>query len=168
MSFWQNFFLFAQDWIVNFSYLGIFLVSLTGTSTILLPFPIYLIIFFSEGLGLNPFLVGIIAGIGSALGEATGYALGYGGRKLLKKKYKKWFRIAEKWFKKNGFVTIFIFALTPLPDDIVGIIGGMTKYEIKKFFLASALGKIILCLLIAYSGHLIVPYFKEFTGMLVW
>lgn len=168
MSFWQDFFLFAKDWIVNFSYLGIFLVSLLGTSTIFLPFPIYLIIFFSESLGLNPFVVSVVAGTGSALGEITGYALGYGGRKLLKKKYEKWFKIAERWFKRNGFATIFIFALTPLPDDIVGIVGGMARYEIKKFFLASALGKIVLCLLIAYSGHLIIPLFKEFTGLLVW
>jgi membrane protein DedA with SNARE-associated domain len=98
-------------------------------------------------------------GIGSALGEFTSYGLGYGGRKLLKEK-NKWLKVAESWFKKNGFITIFIFALTPLPDDVVGIIGGMAKYDIRKFFIASLLGKIILSLAISYLGYVILPYLK--------
>jgi membrane protein DedA with SNARE-associated domain len=85
--------------------------------------------------------------------------LGYGGRKLLKEK-NKWLKVAESWFKKNGFITIFIFALTPLPDDVVGIIGGMAKYDIRKFFIASLLGKIILSLAISYLGYVILPYLK--------
>ncbi|MCS7106074.1 MAG: VTT domain-containing protein [Candidatus Aenigmarchaeota archaeon] len=148
------------EWIRVFSYPAIFFVSFLGTSTIFLPFPIYLVIFFSRDLGLHPFIVGILAGVGSALGEITGYGIGYGGRKLVKRKI-KWLKVAEAWFKRNGFITIFIFALTPLPDDITGIIGGITKYEIKKFFIASILGKTLLCLFISYLGYLTLPYIKD-------
>ena len=168
MAFWESFISAAESLITSFTYGGIFLVGFLGTSTIFLPFPIYLIIFFARNLGLNPFIVGVVAGIGSALGEITGYAVGYGSRKFLKKKYEKWFERSEKWFEKNGFLTILIFALTPLPDDIVGILGGASKYDLKKFFLASALGKTILCLAIAYSGYLILPYFQEIYEMLQW
>ncbi|MEM5834243.1 MAG: VTT domain-containing protein [Candidatus Aenigmatarchaeota archaeon] len=149
----------ALEWIRVFSYPAIFFVSFLGTSTIFLPFPIYLIIFFSKELGMHPFLVGMLAGIGSALGEFTGYGIGYGGRKLLKKK-SRWLKIAEAWFKRNGFITVFIFALTPLPDDVVGIIGGITKYDAKKFFIASLLGKTLLCLSISYLGYLILPHLE--------
>ena len=160
----ESFFLKALEWIRIFSYPAIFFVSFLGTSTIFLPFPIYLVIFFSKELGLHPFLVGLSAGIGSALGEFTGYGLGYGGRKLMKKK-SRWLKVAENWFKRNGFITIFIFALTPLPDDVVGIIGGITKYDARKFFIASFLGKTILCLAISYLGYAILPYFR---GIPTW
>ncbi|MEM7825621.1 MAG: VTT domain-containing protein [Candidatus Aenigmatarchaeota archaeon] len=149
----------AKEWIKLFSYPAILFLSFLGTSTIFLPLPIYLVIFFSKELGLHPFLVGLSAGIGSTLGEFTGYGLGYGGRKLIKKK-SKWLKTAEQWFKKNGFITILIFALTPLPDDIVGIIGGITKYDIKKFFIASFIGKTFLCLAISYLGYIILPFLE--------
>ncbi len=160
----ESFFLQTFEWIKIFSYPAIFFVSFFGTSTIFLPFPTYLLIFFSKELGLHPFLVGLSAGIGSAAGEFIGYGIGYGGRKLIKKK-SKWLKIAEEWFKRNGFITIFIFALTPLPDDIVGILGGIAKYDIKKFFIASLLGKTLLCLAISYLGYAVLPYFR---GIPVW
>ncbi|MFH0832513.1 MAG: VTT domain-containing protein, partial [Candidatus Aenigmatarchaeota archaeon] len=137
-------------------YLGIFISSLLGSATVIFPLPSFLIVF-GAGAALNPFLVGVVAGVGSAIGELIGYCVGYGGKKLLEKRVKmkkiKWFSRAEKWMKKSGFIVILIFAMTPLPDDIIGIIAGSIKYDVKKYFIACLIGKIILSLFIAYAGY---------------
>ena len=142
----------AQQLIASLSYLGVFLAGLIGTSTIFLPVPAFLILMSAAALGLNPLLVAFLSAAGQSLGELTGYAVGVGGKKVLEKKYSKQLRVVSKWFRKNGFITIFVFAATPLPDDLVGVLAGFGRYELKKFLLASFLGKICLSLLLAFAG----------------
>jgi len=150
--------------IVQFSYLGIFSIAVVSSSTIFIPFPIYTIIFFSTGLGLNPLATGIIAGLGSALGELTGYFIGLGGTTLaLEKKKSRWVKPIMKYFKRYGFVTISITAFLPFPFDIVGILSGMGKYNIKKFLIATSIGKISKSLLITYAGALLIPYVSQWV-----
>ena len=70
-----------------------------------------------------------------------------------KAKQNKYYKIVKSWFsKKRGPAIIFIFALTPLPDDVVGVVCGAIKYDVKKFFLATLAGKIILHVALAYAG----------------
>jgi membrane protein YqaA with SNARE-associated domain len=137
-----------KDW----GYLGVFAVGFASSASILLPLPIFALVF-TAGAVLNPVLVGIIAGVGAGLGEITGYALGFGGKQVIDKKHKKMFRRAEEWTEKHGFFAVVIlFAATPLPDDILGIIGGAIGYDVKKFILASIIGKIILNTALAFAG----------------
>jgi len=164
----ETFLLWSKNLIVHFSYLAIFAVSAIGTSTIFLPFPSYvIIIFFAIGMGLNPFVIGIVAGLGSAVGELTGYLIGMGGEKVIeeKKKEPRIIKYFTRLFKKFGFPIIFITALIPFPFDVVGIIAGMSGYEIKKFFVATAIGKIIKSLLIAYGLYVAIPYLENVIGI---
>ena len=143
----------SQSVITSFGYLGIFIVSFVGSATIIVPVPVFLPVFLA-GSVMNPWLVGIVGGAGSALGELTGYVVGRGGEKLVNAKHKKWLDRAEKWFEKHGaFPVIILFAATPLPDDILGIICGAIKYDIKKFFVGELIGKIILAVGLAWAGH---------------
>jgi membrane protein DedA with SNARE-associated domain len=136
----------------NYGYLGIFLVSLIGSASIVFPLPSSIFVF-TSGAVLNPFIVGLSAAIGCALGELTGFAIGTGGRKVMERKWKKQIDNTERLFQKyGGFWIILLFAATPLPDDIVGIVAGTLKYPLKKYFLASFAGKLILNLLLAYGG----------------
>ena len=142
--------------VVSFGYLGVFLASLIGSASVLLPVPSFLIVT-AAGTTLNPILVGIVAGLGSAIGELVGYLIGlgllYGKKKISRKKENKYSKLVKKWFsRKKGPVIIFLFALTPLPDDIVGVICGAIKYDVKKFFVATLAGKIILHIALAYAG----------------
>lgn len=144
--------------IVSFSYLGIFLISFLSTSSIFFPTPLYLLIFFASGLGLHPFIVGVSAGVGSGLGEITGYLIGVGGREVaIQNKKSKFAKTIEFYFRKYGFLTIVIAAFLPFPFDFVGILSGMSKYEVKKFLLAAIIGKTIKTTLIAYMGYWILP-----------
>jgi len=152
------------DILLSYGYIGIFLTSLIGSATIIFPFPSAAFVF-AAGALLNPLLVGILAGLGSTIGEFTGYALGWGGRKVIKNKWKKWIKRTEEAFQKyGGFWIIILFAVTPLPDDLTGIVGGILKYPIKKYFLASLIGKIALHLIIAYAGFYGVNWILKYFG----
>jgi len=152
------------DTLASYGYVGIFLISLIGSSTIILPLPSAAFVF-AAGVILNPFLVGILAGIGSAIGEFTGYALGLSGRKIMRKKWKKEIAKVEHLFQRyGGFLVILFFAVTPLPDDVTGIIAGILKYPIKKYFIASLIGKIILHLILAYGGFYGLKWVLHYFG----
>lgn len=171
--FWSTFVLWAKKLIIDFSYLAIFGISAVGTSTLFIPFPIdTVIVFAASGLGLSPSLVGIAAGLGATTGELTGYFVGAGSRLVIEeKKAKK--RIIGRFvsfitnlFKKYGSWVIPIAAFVPFPFDIVGILSGMSKYDIKKFFIAAAIGKIARSILIAYAGYIVIPFFAEWLGVM--
>jgi membrane protein DedA with SNARE-associated domain len=137
-----------------FSYFGFFLIGFISSSTIFLPFPIYVISTLSIHFGYNPILVAFLTSLGMSFGELTGYFVGFAGYKAYEKIEKnKYYKKFKGWFKKHGDATIFIFAFLPLPFDIVGIACGMSKYSIKKFLLFTFFGKFLKMLLIAYGFY---------------
>ena len=155
----------SQSVVGAFGYLGVFIVSFIGSATIILPAPVFLAIF-AAGSVLNPWLVGIIGGLGAALGELTGYWIGRGGKKVIEKKHKKWLNKARKWFEAHGaFPVLVLFAATPLPDDVVGILCGVIKYDMKKFFLATLIGKIILTTVLAWGGFYGINWVLNLVGV---
>ncbi|EKE05743.1 MAG: hypothetical protein ACD_19C00182G0071 [uncultured bacterium] len=134
-----------------YGYFGIFLINLIGSATILIPTPA-IVATFVGGSIYNPLLVGILSGIGASIGETTGYLAGYGTSVLIKenKNYKR----VEKWMNINGFMTIFILACIPNPIfDLTGVFAGATNYPIKKFLLATFLGKSVKFLTVALLGN---------------
>lgn len=150
--------------IKTYGYFGLFLANLMASATIIIPLPVSVFVF-SSGALLSPLLVGLSSALGATLGEFTGYAIGWGGRKVIERKWKKWIKNTEGLFQKYGaFWIIILFAATPLPDDIVGIIGGTTRYPLKKFFIASFIGKLILNLALAYGGFYGIKWVFQFFG----
>lgn len=154
----------SQQTVGAWGYLGIFLVSFVGNATIILPLPSIVVVFFA-GAFLNPWLVGLLAGLGSALGELTGYILGRGGRKVIEKKKSHWLQRTKHWVKKRGiFPVLVFFAATPLPDDIVGVLAGLLKYDWRKFLLAAFIGKTILSLTVALAGFYGAEWVLAYLG----
>ena len=58
-------------------------------------------------------------------------------------------------------IFIFIGALAPFPFDLLGLAAGLLKYDMKKFFIAMALGKILRFGIIFYSGMYSVGIVKD-------
>ena len=142
----------SEQVILTSGYLGVFVVSVVSTATIFLPVPGFLFILAASPF-LNPYLLALVSGAGMAIGELTGYVIGKGSAKAIKRKQVKWVKKGEEWFKKGrGFFFIAIFAATPLPDDVTGIVGGMFDYDWKKFLLAAFIGKTIMNLALALAG----------------
>ena len=136
----NGFLVWAQSVVAELGYPGIFLVNLIGSASIILPVPSF-VVTFAFGAILNPWLVGIAAGTGAAIGELTGYALGFGSREMIEKRHRKWFERTKRWVESWGiFPVIALFAATPLPDDI------------RKFFLAVLIGKVVMSLALAWGG----------------
>jgi len=153
----------GHDFISKWGYIGIFFVSLISSASILLPIPNFILIF-TFGSTLNPFLVALFAAIGSTIGETTGYLLGLGGKEILEKKYSRQLKRIKKMFNKYGSVAwIIILGASPLPDDIAGIFCGVIKYEFKKYFIATFIGKLILYLILAYSGYYSIGWVLDYV-----
>ena len=138
--------------IENLGYLGLFLVSLISNGTVIFPIPGFILVFIFGGIW-NPLLVALFSAVGAALGEGIGYGIGRGGGYFLKKKQNRLFIIGKRWFDRGmGFPIIVFFAATPLPFDVVGLLGGTLNYNFKKFLLATLIGKTIFCLVLAFAG----------------
>ena len=159
-----------EDWLTIFAtqygYLGIFLISLIGAMSILVPIPYPVVIFILGGFPtFDPLLIAVAAGFGSAIGEFSGYLLGVGGRKVISDKYKKKVDFITKLFKKYGSIAIFIFALTPLPDDLLFIPLGVMRYSLLRAFIPALLGKFFSNLIVAYSGRLSLEIIGNLFGV---
>ena len=165
-----------EEWLYNFAvqygYLGIFLISLLGATSIFVPIPYTVVIFILGGLQdivgnwvFEPLWIAVAAGAGAAIGEFSGYLLGVGGRKVIGDKYKKKMDFLTKLFKKYGPIAIFIFALTPLPDDLLFIPLGVMRYSLLRAFIPAILGKFFSNLIIAYSGRLSLEIVKSLFGL---
>lgn len=160
----SGFLAWSQEMVGAWGYLGVFLVNLIGAATIIFPVPAFLIVFIFGAI-LNPWLVGISAALGATLGELTGYAVGLGGKKVIERKYGYWLKKANRWMEKyKAFFIVALFAATPLPDDVLGILCGAIKYDIKKFFLASLTGKLIMNLSLAFGGYFGMQWVLTFFG----
>ncbi|VVC03058.1 SNARE associated Golgi protein [Candidatus Burarchaeum australiense] len=136
----------------TYGYLGVAVVMFMSSATVILPAPGLAVVFAAGGF-LNPYLLGLFAGVGAALGEITGYLAGYGGREALYDSKNERVKRVQKWVERNGFLTIFVFAVIPNPlFDVVGIAAGGMKYDWKKFLLAALIGNVIKATCIALLG----------------
>ena len=162
----QDIEMWLQNFAFQYGYLGVFFISLIGAMSIFVPIPYTVVIFILGGLEtFDPFLIAVAAGLGSAIGEFSGYLLGVGGRKVIGDRYRKRMDFITKLFKKYGSIAIFIFALTPLPDDLLFIPLGVMRYSLLRAFIPAVLGKFFSNLIIAYSGRLSLDIVKNIFGV---
>ena len=140
----------------GFGYLGIFIVSIIASASIVIPVPSWILVA-ALGAILNPVLVGIVAGIGGTIGEMTGYLLGYGGRLAIDNVAV--YDTMVRWMKRWGSVTIFLLALIPNPFfDVAGAAAGLLRFPIWKFILFGAAGRIPKSIFFAYLGAWGLPF----------
>jgi len=94
-------------------------------------------------------IIGLVlaGGLGSALGEFTGYVVGYGTKKVAEERQASFLNNINGFGKlildneKRTPLYIFLFALTPLPDDILFLPLGLIKYPFWKCIIPGWLGK---------------------------
>ena len=141
-----------KDFALQFSYLGVFIISFIGSVSVVFPVP-YTIVIYLLGAVLNPVFIAISSGLGSALGEFSGYALGYYGRAVVSKERQRKMEYMVKIFDRYGPAAIFLFALTPLPDDLLFIPLGVMRYPFWKAFIPALLGKTLMSFILAYAGQ---------------
>jgi uncharacterized membrane protein YdjX (TVP38/TMEM64 family) len=134
----------------NYGYLGIFLISILGNATIILPVPVILTAFIGGGI-FNPLIVGVVASLGASIGELTGYLAGAGGKGIVEKR--RSIERIKKWMDKYGLWVLFVLAVIPNPAfDLAGIVAGASGIKIHKYLIIVWLGKLIKFVAISYLG----------------
>ena len=143
-----------------YGYLGAFLVCTLGNISIFIPIP-FAVVVYAFGSTLNPLLLGLVSGLGSTIGEMVSYFLGWGGRKMIESRYGSRLDAAKRLIDRYGALSVFLFALLPLPDDLLLIPLGMMRYDLKKTFVAMLLGKTLMCIFLAYAGAFSFSYLRD-------
>lgn len=143
-------------------YPSIFLVSLLGNATVILPAPSLLLVF-AMGSAFPPLLVGLVAGTGEALGELTGYGLGFGGQAVIENQ--QMYGRMVTWMQRRGGITVFLLSAIPNPFfDLAGIAAGMLRYPLRRFLLFCWLGKMLKTTLVAWAGSQSITFIEQLLG----
>lgn len=132
--------------IINFSYLGVFISSFITDATVFIPLPSQVVLVLAVAFKLNILLTALSTAAGSMTGELVGYSLGVAGGRLTKDKFKKHGKLVKTikhYYNKYAFLVIFVTAFLIFPFDLVGILSGLSRYDVKKFLLAGFLGKFL-------------------------
>jgi len=158
-----------EQFVIQFGYFGVFFISFIGTMSIIVPIPYTLVILWLSMSGaMNPLLLTIAGGIGSGIGEFSGYALGYYGRTMISKKRQRKMSYMVKVLNRYGSIVIFLFALTPLPDDLLFVPLGILRYSFIKAFIPCFLGKLLMCGILAFGGQLYYDVLLIIFGEMTW
>ncbi|MBI4092646.1 MAG: VTT domain-containing protein [Candidatus Kerfeldbacteria bacterium] len=144
------------DWAVRYGYFGAFITALIGNLTIVVVFPYTILVFFLATSGLNPLVLGTLTGIGAELGELSGYFLGRAGAGAIHRHRPKEYTALQRLIHHRPKVVpalLFLFSMTPMPDDILFIPLGILRYSVWKLIVPSTLGKITAGLIIVFFGR---------------
>ena len=135
-------------------YLGLAIVSFFGSLIPFVPIPSFVLVAtMAVGEQFDIHILVIIAALTSTAAKQIIFYVSYGGRKIISEKTKKRMKPFQKLVKRYGGSAAFFAAATPIPDDLVYIPLGLAKYNPKRFFVATLLGKIVLYYVIVLISH---------------
>ena len=135
-------------------YLGLTIVSFFGSLVPFVPVPSFvLLVTMAVGTQFDIHLLAIIGAVSATAAKQIIFYISYGGRRIISEKTKKRMKPFQKLVKRYGATAAFVAAATPIPDDIVYIPLGLSKYSPKKFFIATLLGKLVLCYILVLISH---------------
>lgn len=148
----------------QYGYLGVFLICLISSATVILPLPgVVLWLSIVVAMHLNPAVAAVVASIGGSLSEVTAYYVGRAGKSVIAPKNSRRYQIAEKWMQRHGGLTIFLFAFFPfLIMDLAGIAAGVMKYPVRKFVLYVWLGRLPRSFIECYTYYYFGVTFLDF------
>lgn len=137
----------------RYGYIGIFLISVAASATILIPIP-------SAGLTLamgavfNPFGIALASGLGAGIGEMSGYLAGYSGGAVIENI--AYYNKTKDWLEKHknlAELAILVLAFIPNPFfDMAGMAAGALRMPIWRFLIPCIIGKILKMLMFSYAG----------------
>jgi len=135
-------------------YLGLTIVSFFGSLIPFVPIPSFVLVAtMAVGEQFDIHALVLIAALTSTAAKQIIFYASYGGRKIISEKTKKRMKPFQKLVKRYGGSAAFVAAATPIPDDLVYIPLGLAKYNPKRFFVATLLGKIVLYYVIVLISH---------------
>jgi len=135
-------------------YLGLTIVSFFGSLIPFVPIPSFVLVAtMAVGEQFDIHVLVLIAALTATAAKQIIFSVSYGGRKIISEKTKKRMKPFQKLVKRYGGSAAFVAAATPIPDDLVYIPLGLAKYNPKRFFVATLLGKFVLYYAIVLISH---------------
>ncbi|MHA1155803.1 MAG: VTT domain-containing protein [Candidatus Heimdallarchaeota archaeon] len=137
-------------------YLGVGVISIFGNFVMFIPVLYAVVLMFVAVMpGINVFLLGLAAGIGASIGQIASWFVGRATREVAGDKLEKQLRKTQRWVERGlAPIMIFIFAATPLPDEVLLIMIGLIGYSLGKTLIYCFIGKIVLTLSISVVANL--------------
>ena len=149
-----------SSFFIKYGLVGLFLNALLSS---VIPIPTELTTSALILGGQNKMAIFIILTIGSIIGGFLAYYIGYNGTKLSARlgrtPKKEHMERSDVLLTKYGWVLIFFSPWIPILGDIIPIIAGAKKYNIRKFVIAICLGKVIKSLAIVFFSSVILSKF---------
>jgi len=150
------------QFLLDIGYPGVFVLGFLNSAVPGGSYFVNPVLFLMGGEGMT-FLAGFFSALGATLGEVIGYGIGRGSREIIERKFKPRGKVqkfltslSQTLNKRNRrfvtFLIIFLFAATPLPDDLWNIPVGASKYKIQYFFPAVFFGKVLFFMVLLLSG----------------
>jgi len=135
-------------------YIGLALVSFIGSLIPFVPVPSFILLAtMSVGEQFDLHILALVSAFTATIAKQIIFYASYGGRRMISEKTKKRMKPFQKLVKRYGGSAAFVAAATPIPDDLVYIPLGLAKYNPKRFFVATLLGKFVLYYVIVLISH---------------
>ena len=152
-------------WFAEIGYYSLGFASFFGSLIPFVPVPIiFLLATMSVGDQFNIHVLALLSAITATAAKQIIFSISYTGRRIMSERTRKRMKPFERLVKRYGAVAAFVAAATPIPDDIVYIPLGLAKYNPKRFFVATLLGKIVLSYIIVLISHF---FGKEYVEPLI-
>lgn len=140
-----------------YGYTGVFLISILGGATIIVPVPMLAVIFALGGVMKYPFIVGVAAGLGETIGALIIYMTGYGGGTPImnsgRGRVRAVYSRLMEWMERKGSLTLFILSAVLNPFFYpAALAAGALRFGLKRYFFICWSGKTIKGLTVAYAG----------------
>lgn len=148
-------------------YLGLALASFFGSLIPFVPVPSFILLAtMAVGDQFDLHVLAVMSAVLSAAAKQIIFYLSWGGRRIISEKSKARMRPFQRLVRRYGAAAAFVAAATPIPDDMVYVPLGLSRYDPRKFMAATLAGKLVLHYAIVAASHylglsLIAPVLAE-------
>ena len=139
---------------VGDGYIILALVNFFGSLIPFVPLPGFLLLAtMSIGNQYDLHILALVSAVSATAAKQIIFYVSFKGRKIISKKTLKRMRPFQRLVTKYGAAAAFVAAATPMPDDIIFVPLGLAKYNPKRFFISTLVGKIVLSYSIVFLYH---------------
>ena len=139
---------------VGDGYIILALVNFFGSLIPFVPLPGFLLLAtMSIGNEYDLHVLALVSAVSATAAKQIIFYVSFKGRKIISKKTLKRMRPFQRLVTKYGAAAAFVAAATPMPDDIIFVPLGLAKYNPKRFFISTLVGKIVLSYSIVFLYH---------------
>jgi len=141
----------------EYAYMALFVSALLGGTSLLIPFPYYVLSVSFGASGMHPLFLGLCAGLGTMIGDSIMYFAARHGRVFasgkMKIRFERALRVLMKKHPRKVPIVVFLYtAFVPLSDDLIVIPAGLLKYPFAHIIIPAFLGKVTFNMLLALAG----------------